>query len=112
MAFDDAGHGVLAQAHFAPDQPVAASLCHERHHLRGEPVRFRPVAWLAAEALAACLCRGDAGADALLDHLAFELSDTGQNRGYGTFQLDMAARLPLDPPISAGVAGQLPLHGV
>jgi hypothetical protein len=31
---------------------------------------------------------------------------------YGIFQLDMTARLPLDSPMTAGVAGQLPLHGV
>ena len=31
---------------------------------------------------------------------------------YGTFQLDMTARLPLDSPLAVGVAGQLPLHGV
>jgi hypothetical protein len=31
---------------------------------------------------------------------------------YGTFQLDMTVRLPLDPPMSAASAGQLPLHGV
>jgi len=31
---------------------------------------------------------------------------------YGTFQLDMTARLPLDSPMATGVAGQLPLHGV
>jgi hypothetical protein len=31
---------------------------------------------------------------------------------YGTFQLDMTARLPLDPPMLAASAGQLPLHGV
>jgi hypothetical protein len=30
----------------------------------------------------------------------------------GTFQLDMTARLPLDPPISASAAGHPPLHGV
>jgi hypothetical protein len=30
---------------------------------------------------------------------------------YGTFQLDMRT-LSLDPPISAGSAGQLPLQGV
>ena len=36
----------------------------------------------------------------------------GHVNPYGTFQLDMTARLPLDPPMSAGLAGQLPLHGV
>lgn len=36
----------------------------------------------------------------------------GHVNPYGTFQLDMTARLPLDPPISASAAGQLPLHGV
>jgi hypothetical protein len=36
----------------------------------------------------------------------------GHVNPYGTFQLDMTARLTLDPPVSAGTAGQLPLHGV
>ena len=36
----------------------------------------------------------------------------GHVNPYGTFQLDMTARLPLDPPVSAGLAAQLPLHGV
>ena len=36
----------------------------------------------------------------------------GHVNPYGTFQLDMTARLPLDPPVSAGLPGQLPLHGV
>ena len=36
----------------------------------------------------------------------------GHVNPYGTFQLDMTARLPLDPPMSAGLAAQLPLHGV
>ena len=36
----------------------------------------------------------------------------GHVNPYGTFQLDMTAHLPLDPPVSVGLAGQLPLHGV
>jgi TnpA family transposase len=36
----------------------------------------------------------------------------GHVNPYGTFQLDMTARLPLDPPMPAGIAGQLSLHGV
>ena len=36
----------------------------------------------------------------------------GHVNPYGTFQLDMTARLPLDPPMSAAIEGQLPLHGV
>ena len=36
----------------------------------------------------------------------------GHVNPYGTFQLDMNARLPLDPPMSAASAGQLPLQGV
>jgi TnpA family transposase len=36
----------------------------------------------------------------------------GHVNPYGTFQLDMTARLPLDPPMPAGIAGQLPLHDV
>jgi TnpA family transposase len=36
----------------------------------------------------------------------------GHVNPYGTFQLDMTARLPLDSPMTVGVAGQLPLHGV
>jgi len=36
----------------------------------------------------------------------------GHVNPYGTFRLDMTARLPLDPPISAASAGQLLLHGV
>jgi hypothetical protein len=36
----------------------------------------------------------------------------GHVNPYGTFQLDMTARLPLDSPLAVGVAGQLPLHGV
>ena len=36
----------------------------------------------------------------------------GHVNPYGTFQLDMTARLPLDSPVAVGVAGQLPLHGV
>jgi hypothetical protein len=35
----------------------------------------------------------------------------GHVNPYGTFQLDMTARLPLDPPMSAGIAGQLSLRG-
>ena len=34
---------------------------------------------LPTEALAACLCRGDAGADALLDQLALKLGNAGQH---------------------------------
>jgi hypothetical protein len=36
----------------------------------------------------------------------------GHVNPYGTFQLDMTARLPLDSPMTVGVAGQLLLHGV
>ena len=36
----------------------------------------------------------------------------GHANPYGTFRLDMAARLPLDPPMSAASSGQLPLQGV
>jgi len=36
----------------------------------------------------------------------------GHVNPYGTFQLDMTTRLPLDPPMSAAIGGQLPLHGV
>jgi hypothetical protein len=36
----------------------------------------------------------------------------GHVNPYGTFQLDMAARLPLDPPEPTAAAGQLFLHGV
>ena len=36
----------------------------------------------------------------------------GHVNPYGAFQLDMTVRLPLDPPVSVGLAGQLPLHGV
>ena len=35
----------------------------------------------------------------------------GHVNPYGAFQPDMTARLPLDPPLSAGSAGQL-LHRV
>ena len=81
MTFDDIGYGILAQADFAADQAITASLCDKRYHLRGEPVRFRPVAWLTAETLAAGLRFGDAGADALLDQLAFELFRTMRGKG-------------------------------
>jgi hypothetical protein len=40
------------------------------------------LAWLAAETFTAGLRRSDAGADALLDKFALELSDPGQNRGH------------------------------
>ena len=36
----------------------------------------------------------------------------GHVNPYGTFQLDMTARLPLDVPMPPGLSGQLPLHGV
>jgi hypothetical protein len=36
----------------------------------------------------------------------------GHVNPYGTFQLDIAARLPLDAPMPPALAGQLPLHGV
>jgi hypothetical protein len=36
----------------------------------------------------------------------------GHVNPYGTFQLDMNARLPLDALMPPGLAGQLPLHGV
>jgi hypothetical protein len=36
----------------------------------------------------------------------------GHVNRYGTFQLDMTARLLLDLPMSAGLTAQLPLHGV
>jgi hypothetical protein len=36
----------------------------------------------------------------------------GHVNPYGTFHLDMTARLLLDPPTSAASAGQLPLDGV
>jgi hypothetical protein len=36
----------------------------------------------------------------------------GHVNPYGTFQLDMTARLPLDAPMPPSLAGQLPLHGV
>jgi TnpA family transposase len=36
----------------------------------------------------------------------------GHVNPYGTFQLDMTARLPLDAPMPPGLTGQLPLHGV
>ena len=45
-----------------------------------EAVGFRPLSGLAAEALAARLRRGDAGADALLPQFAFEISDAGDDR--------------------------------
>src|SRR5271166_3369984 len=67
MSFDDIGYGILAQAHLAPDQAIAASDRDERHHLRRETVGFRPLPGLTAQAFAACLCGSDAGADALLD---------------------------------------------
>ena len=70
MSFDDLGNGILAQAHRAPDQAVAASDHDERHHLGGEAVGFRPLSWLALEALATRLCGGDAGADTLLERRA------------------------------------------
>jgi hypothetical protein len=41
VTFDDIGYGILAQADFAADQAITASLCDKRYHLRGEPVRFR-----------------------------------------------------------------------
>ncbi len=79
MSFDDIGYGILAQAHLAPDQAVAASDRDERHHLGRETVGFRPLPGLTAEALAACLCGSDAGADALLDELAFEVRNAGND---------------------------------
>src|SRR5208282_987927 len=115
MSFDDIGYGILAQAHLAPDQAIAASDRDERHHLRRETVGFRPLPGLTAQALAACLCGSDAGADALLDELPFEVRNAGNDGRhteqraltplfwghvnlYGTFRLDMTARLPLDLP--------------
>jgi hypothetical protein len=41
---------------------------------------FRPLSGLTAEALAVRLRRGDAGADALLQQFAFEISDAGDDR--------------------------------
>jgi hypothetical protein len=78
MSFDDIGYGILAQAHLAPDQAVAASDRDERHHLRRERAGFRPLPGLTAEALAACLCGSDAGAD----ELPFEVRNAG-NDGAG-----------------------------
>jgi hypothetical protein len=79
MTFDDIGYGILAQPHLAPDQAIAASDCDEGHQLRRETVGFRPLPGLAAEALASCLCRSDAGADALLDQLPFEVRNVGND---------------------------------
>lgn len=36
----------------------------------------------------------------------------GHGNPYGTFQLDMTARLPLDPPSPGRAVDQLPLQGV
>ena len=36
----------------------------------------------------------------------------GHVNPYGTFQLDMTARLPLDPPMPGGATSQLLLQGV
>src|SRR3954466_1819149 len=77
--FDDLGHGILAQPHLAPDQAIAAPLCDKGEHPRGEPIRFRPLSRLAAQALAARLGCGDTGADTLLDQFAFELGDAGEH---------------------------------
>ena len=73
MAFDDIGHGILAQPHLAPDQAVAAFLCDKSQDFRRQAVGFWPLPRLAAQLLAARLCRGDTGADALLDQLTLEL---------------------------------------
>jgi hypothetical protein len=37
VTFDDIGYGILAQADFAADQAITASLCDKRYRLRGEP---------------------------------------------------------------------------
>jgi hypothetical protein len=71
--FDDIRDGILAQPHLAPDQAIASSLCDKCHDFRRQSVGFWSLAWLAAEALAACLRRRDAGADAPLDQFALEL---------------------------------------
>ena len=36
----------------------------------------------------------------------------GHVNPYGTFQLDMTTRLPLEPSTPAGLAAQLPLDGI
>jgi hypothetical protein len=73
LTFDDIGYGILAQADFAADQATSAITFEESRS------RFRPVAWLTAQTLAAGLRCGDAGADALLDQLAFELGDASEH---------------------------------
>lgn len=70
---------VLAQPNFAVDQTVASSLLNERNDLWREAIRFWPLSRLAAEFLAPRLRRGNAGFDAIMDQLAFEL---GISRGH------------------------------
>ena len=81
-SLDDLGHRVLAQGQFPPDQTVAAFLGDERQNLRLEAVRSRPLAGPAAKPLAPGLGRGDAGPDPLLDQLALELGNAGQDGGH------------------------------
>jgi len=77
VLFDDIGDGILAQAHLAPDQAIAASLCDKRRCHRRERMGFWPLSRLAAKALAARLRPGGARADAFLNQIALEFSDTG-----------------------------------
>ena len=77
LPLHDIRDSVLAEPDFTPDQAVAPAPCHEGQHLGRKAVRLRPLARLPPQPLAAGFGCGDAGADALLDQLAFELGNAG-----------------------------------
>jgi len=77
MTFDDVDYGIVAQPDLAPDQAISCVRWRRAPSPLTRDGGFRPLPGLTAQSPAACLCRGDAGADALLDQLTFEVRNAG-----------------------------------
>jgi hypothetical protein len=63
----DLKDGIFADPQFADDQTIAPARSDKCEHFRSEPIGFRPLLGLAAEALVSRFCSGDTEADAFLN---------------------------------------------